>query len=307
VDETSMVDLMLMSRLLEAIRPDARLILVGDPGQLSSVGAGAMLSDLVEGLGERPECPLVSLQTIHRFGAEIGGLASALRAGDADGVMDALRSGVVGIEWLQTDQEVEVLRPVLLEAAQRVQAAALDGDRVAVMDALNQHRLICAHRDGPFGVSHWNRQVERWLAQASGRDYWPTWYAGRPLLVTRNDYPLGIYNGEVGVCVRGSDGKLRGLISGSSGVLDFATTRLTDVETMHALTVHKSQGSQVDEVTVLLPPADSRLLSRELLYTAVTRAQSKVRVIGSEAEVRAAVGRQAVRATGLRQRLAAER
>ena len=174
------------------------------------------------------------------------------------------------------------------------------------MDALHQHRLICAHRDGPFGVAHWNRQVERWLAEQTGQDYWPTWYAGRPLLVTRNDYALRIYNGEIGVCVEAPDGTLRGLINGSDGVLNFATTRLAEVQTMHALTVHKSQGSQAAEVTVLLPPEDSRLLTRELLYTAVTRAERKVRLVGSEAEVRAAVLRQAVRATGLRQRLAAE-
>ena len=197
------------------------------------------------------------------------------------------------------------LRPLLLEAAVAIRERAIVGDAQGAMEALHRHRLICAHRDGPFGVAHWNRQVERWLAEETGQDYWPTWYAGRPLLVTRNDYALRIYNGETGVCVGSPDGSLRGLINGADGVLDFATTRLAEVNTMHALTVHKSQGSQAAEVTVLLPPEDSRLLTRELLYTAVTRAERKVRLVGSEAEVRAAVLRQAVRATGLRQRLAA--
>lgn len=303
VDETSMVDLLLMGRLLEAVRPDARLILVGDADQLSSVGAGAVLSDLVAGYRDSTASPVISLQKAHRFGEEIGTLAAALRDGNADGALEALRSGGPSVEFVETTEPAELLRTLLLPAALAIRQEALTGDTEAAMAALSQHRLICAHRDGPFGVAHWNRQVERWLAEETGHDYWPQWYAGRPLLVTRNDYALGIYNGEIGVCVQGADGGLRGLISGSQRILDFATTRLTEVTTMHAMTVHKSQGSQAEEVTVLLPPEDSRLLTRELLYTAVTRAQRKVRLVGSEAEVRAAIARQATRATGLRQRL----
>jgi exodeoxyribonuclease V alpha subunit len=124
--------------------------------------------------------------------------------------------------------------------------------------------------------------------------------------VTSNDYAVGVYNGETGVVVRRPDGALRARISGSEGIRDLATTRLVDVDTMHALTIHKSQGSQVDEVTVLLPPADSRLLSRELFYTAITRARRVVRVIGSEQTVREAVRRRARRASGLAARLAHE-
>jgi exodeoxyribonuclease V alpha subunit len=120
--------------------------------------------------------------------------------------------------------------------------------------------------------------------------------------VTANDYGLRVYNGDTGVVVAGPDG-LRAVIGGATGPLDFATSRLGDVETMHAMTIHKSQGSQADDVTVLLPSEDSRLLTRELFYTAVTRAKAKVRVVGSEAAVRAAIGRRAVRATGLRERL----
>lgn len=308
VDETSMVDLLMMGRLLEAIRSDARLILVGDPDQLSSVGAGAVLSDLVEGFGAlAADSPVVSLSTVHRFGAEIGELAAALRVGDADAALAALRAGGEGVEFVETDDAVDVLRPLLMRSALAIRERALAGDADGALAALHEHRLICAHRDGPHGVAVWNRHVERWLAEETGTDPRSVWYAGRPLLVTRNDYALGIYNGELGVCLQTEPGVLRGLINGSDGVLDFATTRLTEVDTMHALTVHKSQGSQAAEVSVLLPPEDSRLLSRELLYTAVTRAERKVRLIGSEAEVRAAVQRQAVRATGLRQRLAATR
>ena len=117
-------------------------------------------------------------------------------------------------------------------------------------------------------------------------------------------YGLGIYNGDAGVVVREADGR-RAVIAGANGLTAFATSRMSDVETMFATTIHKSQGSQADEVTVLLPPEDSRLLTRELFYTAVTRARKKVRVVGSEESVRAAVERRAQRASGLRQRLRA--
>jgi exodeoxyribonuclease V alpha subunit len=122
------------------------------------------------------------------------------------------------------------------------------------------------------------------------------------LLVIANDYGLGIYNGDTGVVVVRDDG-LRAVIAGSVGPLDFATSRLSDVQTMYAMTIHKSQGSQADEVTVLMPPQDSRLLTRELFYTAVTRAKEKVRLVGSADALRAALARRAVRATGLRKRL----
>jgi exodeoxyribonuclease V alpha subunit len=304
VDESSMVELMMMGRLLEALRPDTRLILVGDPDQLSSVGAGAVLGDLVKGYAGRADSPVVALTTNHRYGEEIGRLALALRDGDADTVMDVLRAGSDRVTFVETEDPEPVLKPDLIEAATALRAAAEAGHDAAALAALDRHRLICAHRDGPRGVSYWNRLVERWLAQSAGQDFWPRWYAGRPVLVTTNDYGLGIYNGETGVVVRRPDGELRGLIPGSGGaVLDFATTRLAEVETMHALTVHKSQGSQVDRVTVLLPAEGSRLLGRELFYTAVTRARESVRVVGTEAEVRAAVARRAVRATGLADRL----
>jgi len=125
---------------------------------------------------------------------------------------------------------------------------------------------------------------------------------GRPMLVTANDYGLKLYNGDTGVAVV-RDGTLWAVIADTDGPVEFATSRLADVETMHAMTIHKSQGSQAAVVTVLMPPEDSRLLTRELLYTAVTRAKTKVRVVGSEAEVRAALASRVRRAGGLRQRL----
>lgn len=304
VDETSMVSLTLMARLLEAVRPDTRLLLVGDPDQLTSVQAGAVLADLVDGLTDHPSIKIAALHTTHRFGAAIGGLAEAIRSGDADQVLALLRAGDAAIEFIEDSEPAAALRPALVGHALKVRACALLGAGPDGLAAMDEHRLLCAHRDGPYGVRHWNRQVERWTTDETGQATWSPWYPGRPLLVTANDYALGIYNGDTGLVAAGPDG-VQVYIAGATGTQRFSPSRIADVETMYALTIHKSQGSQADEVTVILPPADSRLLTRELFYTAVTRAKQKVRIVGSADEVRAAVQRQALRASGLRDRLRA--
>jgi len=307
VDETSMVSLTLMARLLEAVRPDARLVLVGDADQLASVEAGAVLADLVDGLSARGDVRVATLRTSHRFGESIGALADAIRIGDTNQVLTLLRSGDEHIEFIEFREDgdpTQRLHSILVPHALRLRQAAVLGAVDVALSALDEHRLLCAHRRGPFGAAHWNQQVQNWIAEETGQPAWSEWYAGRPLLVTANDYGLRVYNGDTGVTVAGSEG-LRAVIAGATGPLNFATSRLGDVETMHAMTIHKSQGSQADEVTVLMPPEDSRLLTRELLYTAVTRAKAKVRVVGSEASLRTAIGRRAVRASGLRLRLQA--
>ncbi|MDQ4051345.1 MAG: exodeoxyribonuclease V subunit alpha [Actinomycetota bacterium] len=309
VDECSMVELTMMGRLLEAVRPHARLILVGDPKQLTSVGAGAVLSDLVAGYDGDPASPVGALTHNFRAQEDIKALAEALRGGDADEVLAVLRAPSEQVEFVEAADlaEIEaVLRPDCLDAALAVRAAALAEDAEGAITALDHHRLLCAHREGPHGVRRWNAQVERWLAETPDVEIFGQWYVGRPLLVTSNDYALDVYNGEIGVVVR-QGLRQRAFVAGSERLKDFAVGRLDAVETMHAMTIHKSQGSEARRVTVLLPEADSRLLTRELFYTAVTRAREKVRVVGSAAAVRAAVATQATRATGLRQRLQAAR
>ncbi|KAA1421771.1 exodeoxyribonuclease V subunit alpha [Nocardioides humilatus] len=304
VDETSMVSLTMMARLLEAVRPDARLVLVGDADQLASVEAGAVLADLVQGLAGRAPGAVTGLRTTHRFGESIGALAEALRQGDADRVVELLTDDDDRVQLVDPVVGADALRARLLDHALATRAAALAGDADAALAAMDAHRLLCAHRDGPFGVAHWNRLTERLLAEHDPA-VWQEWYAGRPLLVTSNDYGLGLYNGDTGVVVR-EDDKLRGVIAGVRSHLWLATARLGAVETLHAMTIHKSQGSQVAEVTLLLPPPDSPLLTRELFYTAVTRAKERVHVVGTAESVVAAVERRAQRATGLAQRLAAD-
>ncbi len=194
-----------------------------------------------------------------------------MRDGSADDVLDVLRAGAGGVEFVETEDPATHAPhgPARLRPRDPVDAAAGDAD--AAVAALDRHRLLCAHRDGPFGVKHWNRQVEHWVSEATGDPLYDPMYVGRPLLVTANDYGLGVYNGDAGVVVQTDDGP-RASISGVRGLVSFATSRMSDVETMFATTIHKSQGSQAAEVTVLLPPEESRLLTRELFYTAVTRA-----------------------------------
>jgi exodeoxyribonuclease V alpha subunit len=222
--------------------------------------------------------------------------------------MSLLRAGHDDVELIDpTDAEsMAAFRADVRDAALSVRLPAQDGDKSAAVAALDDHRLLCAHRQGRYGVNGWNREVERLVADATGVTHYEEWYAGRPILVTANDYGLGVFNGDVGVTVRRPDGRLVVALSdGTSDPRELATTRLSDVQTVYAMTVHKSQGSQAKVISVVMPPDDSPMLTRELFYTAVTRAQEKVRIVGGEAAIRDAIGRQVQRASGLAERLSA--
>jgi exodeoxyribonuclease V alpha subunit len=301
VDETSMVSLTLMARLIEAIRPDARLVLLGDADQLASVEAGAVLHDVVEGFRDRTPSPVSRLRTSHRFGAEIGALAAAVRDGRADEAWAMLSAGSSRVELIAPD-DLARIREVAVPGPVALRAAAVARDHDGVIAALNAHRLLCAHREGPFGIAAWNERIEQWLKAAEGVEWLPDRYPGQPLLQTSNDYGLKLWNGDTGAVLGGED--RQALFDDGAGGRLVALARLADVEVAHALTVHRSQGSEFGEVTVVLPEPDSRLLSRQLLYTAVTRAVEVVRVVGTEESVKEAVRRQARRASGLADRLA---
>jgi exodeoxyribonuclease V alpha subunit len=309
VDEASMVSLSLMAKLLEAVRADARLILVGDPDQLASVEAGAVLGDIVG-----PATPtsdvgdsIVVLRRVHRFGGAIAAVAAAIQRGDPDATVAALRAGDGDVEWIATDladravrSRLDPVRRRVVEAGRAVLRAAHTGDARAALDALGAVRVLCAHRRGPYGVAEWMPAIERWLVDAiPGYGAGGTWYIGRPLLVTENDYGLQLYNGDAGVVVDAGPAGARAAFERRGEPVLVSPSRLGTVETVHAMTVHKSQGSQFGAVAVLLPDAASPLLSRELLYMAVTRAQRHLTVVGTEAAVRAAVARPVARASGL--------
>jgi exodeoxyribonuclease V alpha subunit len=341
VDECSMVSLTLMARLLEAVPPAARLVLVGDPDQLASVEAGAVLGDLVDtadvgpvtapfaallasvtdGVGGERRTPsrgaalresVALLRTVHRFdaGGAIAELAEHVRAGRADEALQLLHSGAAGLVFHVSADDTPLTGPALDAVREQAGAerlvieSARAGDVEAALRAVESHRLLCAHRDGPRGVRHWSDAVERWLissgdisiARADGL------YPGQPLLVTANDYENGLFNGDTGVVIASGETLLAAFRRGGEPVL-LPPARLSEVRPLHAMTVHRAQGSQFDQVTVLLPAATSPLATRQTLYTAITRAVSSVRIIGSDDAVRACVQRRAARATGLRDRI----
>jgi exodeoxyribonuclease V alpha subunit len=341
VDETSMVSLSLMARLVEAIRDDARLILVGDPGQLVSIEAGAVLGDIVGPAGgsllagadarielsqatghliasEDPPAGvtvgdgIVVLDRVHRFGGGIATLASAIRAGAADRVIEILTDPrTQDVTWIPVDGSdpaaAEALEPVrerAVAAARSVIDAARSGAPRRALEALGAFRILCAHRRGPDGVSGWTATIEGWLeAELGGFIANDRWYVGRPLLVTENDYELGLYNGDTGVIVATRSGRAGAVFDRGPSIVDYTPTRLAAIDTVYAMTIHKSQGSQFDVAAVLLPEPTSRILSRELLYTAVTRARREVLIAGTEETIRIAVGKPVARASGLRRRL----
>jgi exodeoxyribonuclease V alpha subunit len=337
VDETSMVSLSLMAKLVDALRSDARLVLVGDPGQLASIEAGAVLGDLVGpaidsfiiGTDAKTELEKVSGQTIeaespppgvsvgdgivvldrvYRFGGGIAELAAAVRRGDADAVLKLLADPPEAVTWIPADAAgLEALEPVrehAVPAAQAVFDAAGTGGGASAIEALAAFRVLCAHRRGPHGVAAWTNRIEAWLAaEVDGFTAADRWYVGRPLLVTENDYELGLYNGDTGVIVQSGEDRARAAFERRGETIEYAPTRLGAVETAFAMTIHKSQGSQFDTAAVLLPEPTSRILTRELLYTAVTRARKRLIVAGTEEAIRTAVTRPVARASGLRWRM----
>ena len=334
VDETSMVSLTLMSRLLEAMRPDAQLVLVGDPDQLASVEAGAVLGDLVrrqpqpkrddramrmaellpgdiapsEAVDLELRNDVVRLRTVHRYGGAIAELAEAIRRGQADEALAVLRSSATEVAFVEASS-LDTARPTGLDgmradvvaAGRALVEAALAGDAAGALHALDRHRVLCAHRRGPYGVERWSNEVERWIATAvDDHQTQADWYVGRPLIITENDYELGLYNGDTGVVIDDGTAGLTAVFARGGELVVVPPSRLNAVQTVHAMTVHRAQGSQFARVSVLIPPPESPLLTRELLYTSVTRARECVRVLGTESAIRTAVERPVVRASGLR-------
>jgi exodeoxyribonuclease V alpha subunit len=287
VDETSMVALWQMARLVEAVRPGARLILVGDPGQLTSIEAGAVLGDIAAAGGDA----IVTLAEVYRYDEDIARVAEAIRRGDGDATVEALR----GVTWIEDPgAALDPLRERAAATARAVTAAAKAGDGAAAIAALGSFRLLCAHRRGPYGVTAWTARIEEWTGAGGAQ-----WYAGRPLLVTRNDYSLQLFNGDTGVVIASEPGVLMAAFER----VQVSPTRLDAVETVYAMTVHKAQGSQFGTAAVVLPDPTSPILTRELLYTAVTRAREELIVVATEEAIRAAVARPVARASGLRARL----
>jgi len=364
VDEASMVDVGLMCRLFEAVPADAQIILMGDRDQLASVEAGGILGDLCGDLAgealivdaDRRELlasrtgldletqtsattkqaeptplqqSIVALTFSHRFSSEsqLGQLAAAIRAGDADRAVALLTESDADsgqIEWLRrrdfnTTLDEIVRRAAIdyssyLELLQQRPAAGAE-----VLAELNRQRVLCAHRDGLAGESTLNRRITDRLTAIGLIRPLRQHYSGRPVMVTRNDYRLNLFNGDVGVVVRhagsGSRSGQEVLFEDSTsedGIRRVPDSLVADAQDCFAMTIHKSQGSEFHRVLLVLPPMDSPVLSRELLYTAVTRVKDefdtttretqpgRLCLAASESVLRATIARQIRRTSGIR-------
>lgn len=325
VDEASMVGLALMEALLRALPAHARLILLGDRDQLASVEAGAVLAEIcaapagprpafaarlsaltglpVSGAGEGPlaDC-MVHLRHSYRFaaGGSIGRLARALQQGDAGAALGILEAEAI---WQPLPAEqglasalVEVVRAGWKEYFRALQREV---EPARIHAAWERFRLLSALRQGPWGAEVLNAVLDARLARAPRRG---EHYHGRPVIIRQNDGALGLFNGDVGLTLAGA-GQLRVFFPGREGFRAFAPERLPAHESAWVMTVHQSQGSEFDDILLLLPDADNPVLSRELLYTAVTRARQGVRLWGTEAALRGALARRMARDSGLEARL----
>lgn len=308
VDEMSMVSLPLAARLLAALRDDATLVIVGDPFQLESIEAGTVLADIVGPAADRPAADtaiagkVTVLDRVYRFeeDSSIADFADAVRRGDPDDAIERLADGGDRLRWVRSPEDPEfaaMWREVTSQRSRLVDLANA-GDVDGAIQALTEVAVVCATKRGPNGVSQWSRSIELALDERYPGLRWDTeWYPGRPVMITRNDYNLDLYNGDIGVAVATVDG-LRAVFERGE-VRTFPLSHLPEHQTVHAMTIHKSQGSQFDQVVVVLPDEESRLLTRELLYTAVTRARRRVWVVSPENVVRRAVSRSVQRASGL--------
>ncbi|MFP5374742.1 MAG: exodeoxyribonuclease V subunit alpha [Gammaproteobacteria bacterium] len=310
VDEASMVDLPLMARLLQAIPDGARLLLLGDPDQLPSVEAGDVLA-AVAAAGEDAEAgaaaPLagrrVHLRRGHRQSGrlQLAPLADAVRAGDADAALALLRGGTLdGVHFHERmDDPLDTpARDALLDHWRALRDRSDPGEALQQAARL---RLLTALRAGPRGAATLNARIETALAGARREP----WFQGRLLLVTENDYRQRLFNGDIGICLRDGRGAPVAWFAAGDGVRGFHPASLPAHEGAFATTVHKAQGSEFDRVWLLLPRHDARPLTRELVYTAITRARSALHVCADPELLRAALARRVRRVSALRARLQA--
>jgi exodeoxyribonuclease V alpha subunit len=324
IDEASMIDLAMMRAILAALPPGCRLILLGDKDQLASVEAGSVFGDIcsVQGMsadflaqlqpfgiaaGAVSQGPAlgncrVELTHSYRFAAEsgIGRLAAAARAGDVAAFMDVYEKGASDIAWEQGSKVSDAGFAALIQAGFADYLAAVQSaDAATAFKSFQQFRLLCAHRKGSAGVDGLNRQVQKLLHLGGGQ----AWYAGRPVMITANDYVLRLFNGDIGICLPAADG-LRVFFEGEGGIYRaLLPARVPAHETAYAMTVHKSQGSEFERVLLVLPEVLTPILNRPLIYTAITRAKKYFTLWALPAVAAAALASLPQRDSGLRERL----
>ena len=345
VDEASMVDLALMSKLLQATAPNARILVVGDKDQLASVQAGSVLGDVcdrqvihgfsksflkqivtfsgiaVENFAQGPEdgsglqdC-ICELQNNYRFSSQsgIGGISRAINSGENVKSMALLKnSAETAVEWVEINTPNELHSQLTHRIIEGYRKYLTIQDPVLAMDAFNEFKILCALNIGPYGAGSINHLAEQVLQQKNligdKQDGSRPWYRGRPVMITRNDYSLGLFNGDIGITLpdpeASSEDHLYVYFRDATGkTRRFLPHRLPQHETVYAMTVHKSQGSEFDHVVLVLPEKDYPLMTRELIYTGLTRARQKVSIWGTEPVLTASISRKIERSSGLREAL----
>lgn len=332
VDEASMVDLALMNRLVAAIPARARLILLGDRDQLASVEAGSVLGDLCDREAMRGGYSAAHLARLREHGVElpvkvgagglrdsivelvhsyrfdersaIGRLAAAIRGGAVDTALEGLStSGSGEVSWIAAPAGGRLHDSARQRIVEGFGAHLGRGTPAEALAALDRFRVLCAHRKGPDGVESVNALVEALLREERLLEERGSTYRGRPVVITRNDYSLGLFNGDVGVIVPDPADRERRIVvfpGPDEKLRELSPTRLPAHETAFAMSIHKSQGSEFDEVLVLLPEKISPVVTRELLYTAVTRARRRVAIHSTREGIEAAIRTVTQRASGLR-------
>lgn len=315
VDEASMVDLALMSKLLEAVPRNARIILLGDENQLASVEAGSVLTDICLGLrnSQAHQHNVVTLSKSHRFSSEkgIGKLSRIINEGKGKQAFQLLEEYTTrgGKDSGSNDGAIfweEVPKPTGL--ATRFQSNFLlhysnllqSGTIEKAFSVFEQFIILCALRGGPYGVEQINQLVENTLIRHKLIEKGKQWYSGKPVLIVNNDYQLKLFNGDIGITFKDSEtGKLRIFFKKEGGFRTISPYRLSNYETAYALTVHKSQGSEFNQVLLILPPEDNKILTKELLYTGITRAKRAVTLMVKKSVFIRAVNRSIERFSGL--------
>ena len=306
VDESSMIDVAMMSKLLDALHPAARLILLGDKDQLASVESGAVLNDLCVSLPEHT----IELKKTWRFSGPIKALAEAINTQQSELAWSLLTSEST-TENTTANSIVRRLDETWMDAIQAHYQPYIDqisqsNNPNAALSIFSQFQVLAAVRLGAFGVVGINQAFERRLNMGRMQTH-HAWYHGKPIMITRNDPSLGLFNGDIGICLKDDNAQLLNVwFEGSDGhCRAIVPARLPQYETVYAMTIHKSQGSEFDHVMIVLPDKPVPLLSRELLYTAVTRAKSNVDIAASEAVFKYTVSQQVVRNSGIKSKIKA--
>jgi exodeoxyribonuclease V alpha subunit len=310
VDEASMVSLTMMAKLFDALPDRTRVILLGDRDQLASVEPGAILGDIAMAATQPGPLrgSLVVLSKNYRFGNEsnIFALCNAVRDGEIERALEILNLGErpdVGAE--KTPPPLQVKEQLRQRAIAGYSAYLRTSNPAEALMEFKKFRVLCALRAGPYGVESLNRTIAEILRERNLIGGSQKTYPGMPILISHNNYSLRLYNGDIGILLPDSaNGSLLAWFIGEDGSLRaIPPARLPEHEPAFAMTVHKSQGSEFDQVLLILPDKESPVLTRELVYTGLTRARTRIEVWFQESILRAAVARKIQRGSGLRDRL----